>query len=383
MLVESPVVVASASLEREKGWRRRLLESFPQVLFGFDYIEAGLLVKPEAAPIGNAENIKRLNRIGCDLPGKELGECHIQRTRDPQIDRKHGRLLAGSPFGHRCWTDSQYSRKTSEALGVGRGPEQTGQLLSAQEGGRIKSSADQVLDLAGRAHFPVWRFRRKKRIAGISIHRPFGAEPLLAASAMPQRTALAEQGLGFPAISADHLQGAAMVGAVLHDFQSPKQRHVYRLAVLAPTVEALRAPSGHTACQQLGRQNRLPRKHGEMREIRPPSEPSDHRREASCSVADAVDGGGEAPCSGSDNAGKHVAASSIERKQYTVIQGTGRNRMCFSEAGEVAGQALDRSCSEGDRIEMVEMTVRGKLDVTEIPGFVFNHLFNRHVRLHD
>ena len=383
MLVEGPVVITSALLEGEKrGWWR-LLESFPQKLFGLARIKAGFLVKPDAAPIRNLANIKRWDRIGLDLPGKKICKGHIQGTCDPQIDRKHRQLLAGSPFGHRCGADSHYSRKTAKALGAGSKPKQTGQLLPAQEGGRIKSSADQVLDLAGCPHLPVRGFRRKKRIAGTSIRRPFRAEPLLTTSAMPQRTALAEQGLGFPAIRADHLQGAAVVWAELHDFQSPKQRHVYGLAAFAPAVEALWAPSGYTARQQLGRKNWLPGEHGEMREICPTSEPADHRCKPSRSVANAVDGGGEAPCSGRNNAGKHVAASGVERKQDTVIQGASRNRMRFREAGEIAGQALDRSCSEGDRIEMVETTMRGKRDVGQIPGFVFDHVFNWHVRLHD
>jgi hypothetical protein len=32
---------------------------------------------------------------------------------------------------------------------------------------------------------------------------------------------------------------------------------------------------------------------------------------------------------------------------------------------------------------MVETTMRGKRDVGQIPGFVFDHVFNWHVRLHD
>src|SRR5271157_1966038 len=309
MLMKCSIVVPSASLECEKGRRRRLLECFPQLLLGFAGIKGRLPAKPDAPPVGDAEDIQRLNRIWFNFSGQEFSERHIQRACNPQIDRKHRQLLAGSPTRHRCGAHSQHSRKTGKALGICRSPDQTRQLLSTQQCGRSKCSTDHVLDLTGSPYLPVLRFSGKKTIAGTLIDGPFGAEPLLTARAASQRTTLAEQRLRLSAVSADRLKRTAMVRAVLHYLQSPKQRHMYGPPVLAPAVEAPRAPSGHTPREQLRRQNRFPGKHREIREICPPSELADHRREPSCTVTDAVDRGGEAPCLGFGSAGEHITVS--------------------------------------------------------------------------
>ena len=314
MLMKCSIVVPSASLECEKGRRRRLLECFPQLLLGFAGIKGRLPAKPDAPPVGDAENIQRLNRIWFNCSGQEFSERHIQRARNPQIDRKHRQLLAGSPTRHRCGAHSQHSRKTGKALGICRSPDQTRQLLSTQQCGRSKCSTDNVLDLTGSPDLPVLRFSGKKTIAGTLIYGRFGAEPLLTVRAASQRTTLAEQRLRLSAVSADRLKRTAMVRAVLHYLQSPKQRHMYGPPFLAPAVEAPRAPSGHTPREQLRWQNRFPGKHREIREICPPSELADHGREPSCSVTDAVDRGGEAPCLGFGSAGEHITASGMETK---------------------------------------------------------------------
>src|SRR5271157_59331 len=155
MLMNYSIVVPSASLECEKRRRRRLLECLPQLLLGFAGIKGRLPAKPDAPPVGDAENIQRLNRIWFNFSGQEFSERHIQRACNPQIDRKHRQLLAGSPTRHGCGDHSQHSRKTGKALGICRSPDQTRQLLSTQQCGRGKCSTDHVLDLTGSPYLPA------------------------------------------------------------------------------------------------------------------------------------------------------------------------------------------------------------------------------------
>ena len=384
VLVDCPVVIPRAFLERQHRWRRRLLERFVQQALSLMCIKGWLPANVDAPPIGNAENFQRLDRIRRNFPSEEFSECHIQCARDSQIHRKHRQFIAGSPLVHRGWTDSQYSRNTGETLGIGGSAKQTRELCSAQQGGRIKCSTDQIFYLIGHPYFPIRRFRRKKRIGNIlSPDHPFDTKPFLAARAISYRATLAQERLWFSTEGADQLKWTVVVRAVLHDFQRPKQRHVYVLPAVAPAVQALRAPTRNATGQQLCGQNRFPGKHGEVVEIRPSSEVSHHGRETRCDAANAVDGGSEAACSGGDGAGEHVSVSSFKRKKFAMIQSAGRYRVRFCESRKVARQALHESCSEADRIEIVEPASRRKLYIAQIPGSIFDRLFSWHVGLHD
>jgi hypothetical protein len=325
VLVQGPVVIPTAFSERCQRRRRRLLECFIQQPPGLVRIKRRPLAKPDAPPVGNAENIQRANGVRLDFSGEEFSECQIQRTCHPQIDRKHRRLLAGSPTGHRGGADPQDSRKTAQTLGVRHSPKQTGQLLPAQKGRRIECSADHLFRLVGCPDLPVWRFRRQKSIPGALIQGPCGTQPFLAASAMSCRTTLSDERLRLAAARAGQLKGTVVVGAILYDFQCPKQRHVHGLAVVAAAVEALRTPSGDTPRQQLLRQNGLSWQHCEIREIHPPGKPPHYGYEPRRSIADAVEGGSETPRASSNYAGEHVTPSGIAGQEFTMGQGAGRD----------------------------------------------------------
>lgn len=383
MLVDRPGVIPSPFSECCHGWRRRLLKCLPQQPLCLVRIKGWLLAKADAPPIGDAENVRRFNRARRNVPSEEFRECHIQCARDPQIGWEHGLFLAGSPLAHRGWTDSQYSRHTGQTLGVSDDAKQTRELCSGQQRWRIKTSADQIRHLLGDPYLPLRRLRRKKRIARILCSCFSRTKPFLATGAIADRTTLAEKGLRLSAKGAGQLKGAMVVRAVLHDFQRPKQWHVYGLASFLPSVQAPRAPTRNPAGQQLCRQGRLPRQHGETVKISSPSEAPDYCRETRSDIANAVDGGSEAASLGRNSAREHVSVSGLKWKKFTMVQNTSRYRVRCRKAGKVARQALDKSCSKADRIEVIEPAARRKLYLTQIPGFVFDHRFSWHARLHE
>lgn len=383
MLIDRPCVIPSAFSECRHGWRRRLLKCFLQQPLCLVRIKGWFLAKADAPPIGDAENVRRFNRIRWDIPSEECRECHIQCARDPQISGKHGQFAARSPRDHSGWADSQYSRSTGQTLGISDDTKQTRELCPAQQRWRMKTRADHIFYLLGDPYLPLRRFRRKKRIARILGSCFSRTKPFLAPGAIADRTTLAEEWLRLSTKWAGQLKGAMVVRAVLHDFQRPKQWHVYGLASLLPSVQALRTPTRNAAGQQLCRQDWLPRQHGEIVKISSPSEAPDYCRETRSDIANAVDGGSETAGLVRDSAREHVSVSGLTWKKFTVVQNTSRYGVRCRKSGKVARQALDKSCSKADRIEVIEPATRRKLYLTQIPGFVFDHRFSWHARLHE
>ena len=63
MLIDRPCVIPSAFSECRHGWRRRLLKCFLQQPLRPVRIKGWFLGKADAPPIGDAENVRRFNRI--------------------------------------------------------------------------------------------------------------------------------------------------------------------------------------------------------------------------------------------------------------------------------------------------------------------------------
>ncbi len=385
VLSKGRVVVSRPFLElSQRRRRRRLVECLNQLLLGLACLELLRLAdSPDIVQSRQSKLMQRMNRLRLDGAREEVCQSSVDGPCDPQIARQCWLRPAQSPVTDGSSAHARHSSEVAQTLNFGHTPKQTRQLLASQQGRFFESRSDHVLDLIGGPNLPLRSLNRKKKVFAAVLHHPIGAKPLFASMAVCHGAALSQKRLRPFAIGAHRLKKALMFRAVFHSRQCPKQGYVNRSSAVAPTVQAPRTPAGNSSGYQLCGKEQSPRKHREVIKISSPSELPDHVGKSSRSASQIVEGRGLAPSSGSDRAGKHVAAPRMQRQDFAVGQCACGHEVCFSEAGKIACQTFDHACTESDRSEVVKTTARWKVDFTQIQRFVSDHIIGRHARRHD